>query len=607
MPVATITLPNVEESVSRPLIADLTEQVKKLVNLKHVDDVRYMNYNGMVQNPDTAIGDERDRYATFAGKTRLFVEAEEDFNADGWASTVVERIEHLPLVADPALDLWITPVLVACDLTLKFKFQTRSRDEARRWRDDIVMRLAQLREGTQHTLTFNINLPNSVWNLVGNIWRCRERIKGYGETFIEYVRRHSDRDLTVVSNAAGKIETLAFVRRLGQVNGRFVVSPLPEKPTFEESGGVWECSLEYKITYDRPIGCSIRYPIQVHQQFLEDKYILPDVVAPSPNETPRKHSQSQEAFHQFTTYNINGCFSHQDAYAKIPAFDEYVMKTRPRGTATVLLALLQLETEDPQVLFNLSDLGDIIIEPDILEFIKYVEHPYLTQPYASFFQIQVYRNDDLMDSKDFEVDSNLNVKSKLPLDLRNAYRVRFSIVVDPSMVPPSAFERMYSWPQVIVKLVSSINEALRYNTDFHDLMKLRPLNTWEFGKLWHMLIGMRPGSDNPYVTEALRGSSGGTRGVVFPNLDRYKDLDPKTGRPYNEDEDKNPVPWDERTDRHLDESKHIHLAKNLHSSQKAKEIFAIPDWAYERAKRGRGFGMRTVAINGYILRERNKG
>ena len=106
----------------------------------------------------------------------------------------------------------------------------------------------------------------------------------------------------------------AFRRVLARVNGRFDISPIPDKPTFDESGGVWECTLSYKITYDRPTGCNVRYPIQVHQQFLDDKYILPVNVQPNMNDREKKLSQSQHAFSMFETYKISGYYCHQDAY-----------------------------------------------------------------------------------------------------------------------------------------------------------------------------------------------------------------------------------------------------------------------------------------------------
>ena len=498
MPNVVIPLPNVDESVSKSVISDLTEQVLDLINLKHVQDVRYINYSGSVQNPDGAIGIDSSRYPTFSGKTRIFVEAEETYNEDGWSSTVVERIDNVPIFADPKLNVWVTPVHVPSDLTLKIKFQTRSRDEASRWQNDMVTRLAQLREGKQHRINFNINLPFQVWELLESIFNNREAFAGYGETFESYVKKHSDGDLTLVTAADGKLPFPAIRRILNRVNGRFMVSPLPEKPTFDESGGVWECTVDYKVTYDRPISCVVRYPIQVHQKFLPSKFILPGTSSPNPVDSPKKLGQAQLGLGQFEGYTIYGYHAHQDAYMRIPKFDDYVFKIVPKGTATVFLGLTEITHSDPHVLLNLGDLGDVVIDEDILQFIREVEYPYLNQPYKSFFGLNYYRNDDLVLSSDIACDANLNVSNTEPISVRANNRIRFFIVVDPTLLPLEAFERLYNYPKVIAKLVKAINDALRYNVDFTATIHNKFLYEWQFTKLWHLLNGLRPNPDVSY-------------------------------------------------------------------------------------------------------------
>lgn len=492
MPNVSIVLPNVDESVFRPLIGDLTQQIQELTNLNFVKDIRFLNYNGTVQTYDSAVTDPKARYASFTGQNRIWVEAEEDYNPEGWATSIIERNEHVPLFVDSKLGVNIAPILVPSNVTVKFKFTTNSRDEARKWRDDIAMRLAQMRDGYQHTLTFNINLPISLWNLVADVWEAREKVKGYGQTLDEYIKQHSDNDLTIVSNALGHHRSFAFRRRLARINGRFDISPLPEKPVYNDSGGIWECSIAYKFTYDRPLGCRARYPIMVHNQFMPDKYIVDTNHNQNMNDKHKKLGQTMGYFSQFESYAINGYNCHQDAYIHIPSIDDYTYRTVPKGTATVLLALLRLEKETPHTLLNLSDLDDNLIDEDILNFIREVEHPWLNKPYTSFFGLQFYRDKDLMRSSTIQCDARLNVTPTENLSLRDIYRVRLCLVVDPTLLPVSAFERLRNYPVVLVKVVAAINDALRYNVDFQGLGNQRTIYDWQFSKLWQLLNGVIP-------------------------------------------------------------------------------------------------------------------
>lgn len=492
MPNVSIVLPNVDESVFRPLISDLTAQIQELTNLNFVKDVRFLNYNGSVQTYDSAVTDMKARYASFSGQNRIWIEAEENYNERGWSNSIVERDEHPPLFLDAALGVTISPVLVPSDVILKMKFTTNSRDEARKWRDDIAMRLVQMRDGHQHTLTFNINLPIPIWNLITDIHAARENVKGYGQPLDEYIKQHSDPDLTIVSNAKGQQRTFAFRRKMARINGHFDISPLPEKPTYDESGGIWECTIAYKITYDRPLGCRIRYPIMVHNQFLPDKYIVDTRKDQNMNDKHKKLSMSMSYWSQFESYRINGYNCHQDAYIQIPEIDDYTYRVKPKGTATVVLGLMKLEKEEPQILLNLGDLGDVGIDEDILDFIRGVEFAWLNKPYQSFFGLQFFRGHDLLQASKLNCDNKLNVSVTENVSLRATYRVRFSLCVDPTLLPLSAFERLWGYPKALTKIVRAINDAIRYNVDFEGPGKNRFVHEWQLGKLWQLLNGIRP-------------------------------------------------------------------------------------------------------------------
>jgi hypothetical protein len=158
------------------------------------------------------------------------------------------------------------------------------------------------------------------------------------------------------------------------------------------------------------------------------------------NDREKKLSQSQHAFSMFETYKISGYYCHQDAYIQIPPFDDFVYRTVPKATATVVIGLLQLEKPGPQVMLNLGDIGDDQIDEDILQFLREVEYPWLNKPYESFFAVNLFREQDLVRSSTIEVDNQLNVFCNEDMSVRKNYRVRFSIVVDPSLLPLFAFE-----------------------------------------------------------------------------------------------------------------------------------------------------------------------
>ena len=492
MPNVTLPLPNIENTVTHAAVADLAEQVQKLLELGYVNELVFVDSQGNTATPSSFKGVKNvpnDRYARYGGNSRLWIEATEETNVSGWTTMVIERDENYPFFIDSEVGVNIQPVPLPTDLTLKIKFRTPNRDEAVRWRDSLISRLARVMEGVQHTLTFSMNLSPATWNLLHEIYCLREEKAPYGQTFLEYLQSKSSPDLTLVSEASGEQTNLSFRRRLGRVNGKFKVSPLPERPTYNSDGGVWECMIEYTVTYDKPIQCRVRYPIMVHNNFLPDKYIVSSNTDPNPYNHKRNLSLSQQALLGFE-YNLNGYNCSQDAFIQIPSIDDFIPQVITKGTATILMVLLRLESPTDRKLFNLKELGSVVLDPDILEFLQKSEYSYLNQPFKSFFGVNLYRDQDLVRPDSLYVDKDLNVMSVEDLDLRKSYRVRLNLVVDTCLLPHTCHDRLNAYPKALIKYVRAVNEAVRHNVDFVRYTTHYNLQPWMLSTLWRLLNGM---------------------------------------------------------------------------------------------------------------------
>jgi hypothetical protein len=152
--------------------------------------------------------------------------------------------------------------------------------------------------------------------------------------------------------------------------------------------------------------------------------------------------------------------------------------------------MVKLDTIRPDSLFNMGELGDVMIDEDILEFIREVEYKWMNRPYESFLGMNVYRGNNLMHPSTISCTQGLDIVPNEDFNLREIYRVRLNLVVDPTLLPFAAIERLNRYPKALVKIVAAINEALRYNVDLQQSMSLRPLEPWMLSKLWWILNGI---------------------------------------------------------------------------------------------------------------------
>lgn len=259
------------------------------------------------------------------------------------------------------------------------------------------------------------------------IHQNREATLPYGQEFNEYITSFASSKLTLVSDMVGADTRLAIRETQGRVIGRFDIDDALNKPERDDSDGTWSISFNYIINYDKVIGCNMKYPVIVHNKLLPLKLV--EFVNRSTNADKQLKSSaiSTHALSDFESDSIMNSLKSPDQVLRVPYFDDFVTTSVPAYTASVFLALSEVE-DDKRTLINLNELDELMIDTDILKYIKEVEYPYIGSLYQSPFHVTLYRDKFLAREDSLVCDSNLNIKATKDLDLRRQHRVRFSIV-----------------------------------------------------------------------------------------------------------------------------------------------------------------------------------
>lgn len=469
MPNVMLTIPNVTQSVQRPIVLDIVEQVKAITKINESTDVYFMNDEGYAQSAGSGIA-SASRDPRFTAQRMVMIEVESNTNLDNLATSVSNREEHIPIFEDEKLGFIVRPIYESTDVRINFKYRTISKQEAKRWKDDIAIRVSAMRDMFVHNIHYHYGLPPQIWNLLGDIHSKREMNHGYGETFGEYIERLSRGRLTVVGEGTGTNTLPVIAEKGARIIGLFDFEAIPEKSEYEEDSGTYMISFTYKFTYDCPVGCNAVYPIMVHNQYLDDQFIVDTTSYPRLDLTPKMFSQSGYAFNAFESDTTMSSIKPAEPYIRIPSIDDYDMPITHAGTATAILLLMSMsDNGKDQEMFNLQDMGDIQIDPDLMEFIRQVEYPYMTRLYYSIFHLSLLEDKQLCDPMRLSVDSRLNVICHKDIDVRKTYRVRIALVVDLSLLHPSALERLARYPKAFVKFFAAANKLLANNADFQRL------------------------------------------------------------------------------------------------------------------------------------------
>jgi len=367
MPNISIVVPEVQQSVLRPIVFDIVRQLEAITKISKNALIFFPGEVARSYQPGSGVKEsDLDRTQLYA-EDLVTIEIDEDYHKDAVLTTAVTRHEQLPVFCDENLGVMIKPVYVTTEITINFKFRSKSKTSITRWRDDIRMRTSMARDVNLHQVSYSYLLPDAFIVILEEIHRLREAVQPYNEDMNAYLINNSSTRLTELSNLSGRTRELAISETQMRIVGYFDFEGYPDKPEREEDSNTWIGSFAYKLNYEKPLACNMQYPVMIHNQILSNKF-RPEVkdTYDLDNHLP-SFSLSINAFNYFEAQNQIEKYVNTKANIVIPDYDEFIPHDVIRGSVSVFSALCQLSLTDKKTLINLKELGSIALDPAIID------------------------------------------------------------------------------------------------------------------------------------------------------------------------------------------------------------------------------------------------
>ncbi len=443
MPKISLMTPELISAVIRPSILDITRQVMQITKIDEKSKILYVGELGVNYQRGSTISDinnERDRTG-LSFSNQVTVEIENDYNEANVNSTAVRQPEHIPVFNDPNLGIVIKPIYSKNDFTITFKYRSESETAGLKWRDSIRMHISMMRDVNLHTVKYHFLIPPEYVYILKELHRLRENIAGYNETFDEYLANNSTTKFTSISNQSGTKVGLGIADTQMRIIGLFDFQIAPQKGEREDrNGSAWTTTFTYKVSLDIPIASNMEYPIMIHNQLLEfpfidykDSYNL--------DEHDKSWTQSLGYLSNFEITNEVDRALKRSTIVRVPSFDAFVPTSEVYSSEAVLTALCNVDINTPKLLLNLKELGDVVIDEDIIELFK-EEYPYLTKPYKSIFHLSLYKWSALSKDNSISVTRDLDVVCSEDLSLRVNHRAVLSVIRDITLLDKAALLRL---------------------------------------------------------------------------------------------------------------------------------------------------------------------
>lgn len=504
MPVVSLTLSGIDQSVERPALIDIIHQVEDIAKIDRNTRIMFPGDININQTAKSSIDEENDRRAIFTSDRYLHIEVESEYEEGVLGATAIHQKEHIPVFHDPEVDVALWPIYLPTEYTIQFRYQTISKTEAMRWRDDMRARISQMRDTNLHSITYHFLLPDELLELLLAVYDCKVRLASDKYTALQYIDQHSTNRLLITSDLTNKNRAFAISETQTRILGQFDFSPLPEKIEREDGSGAWICSFAYKFKFDRPALMGCRYPVLVYNQILPAKYVT--FLNQNQNDDQSKMLSRPKSLEALSMFEVTNQLEHNvNIYVpyRIPDFDELRSRTSIAGYGNFLSVLTQIDENDRRGLFNLTDLDPYRLDDDILEFIRESEYPFIHHAYQSVIHVGLYEGGSFKADRMIRCDNQLNLTTAIDVDLKKMYHVVFSLLVDLPYLHQSAIDRLRRYPKVFKKIIECINESLRDFPELQVLARKPHITETDFNQFFRFIVGYNTkhfhGPNNLYI------------------------------------------------------------------------------------------------------------
>ncbi len=455
-----VPLPGSSTSVTHPVAMSVMSDIKAFLNVYtdvHVEiDLDGDNF----KNKNWNLGDESNNDSNGPRDEVLIMGYKESYEDPHAITTKLRHNDTKSVVFDAVTKIDVKPLLMETKINISLVINNKSKSNLTSALNNLRLLFINNRDVSMHTIQYLYYMPIPYIGLLVEVMKIKNEVLFGNESLEEFLVPMVDDRFSISTDQSGKISSAALTFKEIQHNiiGYFTNDLLNMDIEYDENTGYYSTTIDYEFRFDKPISMDMRYPITVYNRLLPGKYII---TAPRGSvEETGNFTHDQRIFNRFDLTNdvksILDTFRYDENYIRIPSFDKHD-DIPPRDTLIRIFSVLVFITgEDKRSLFNLNELGEFYLDPCVKAFLEGGEHAYIDKLFKSVFHMELYENGVLMTGDVLEIDSDLNVRTRMDLDITKTYRVFFNILPNLIMLDKDTVTRTKDNSNIINMIINVI-------------------------------------------------------------------------------------------------------------------------------------------------------
>lgn len=463
MPQIARVVSDTDITIIRPVAMAVVRQMCEMVGIPPNVDILFPATEGVVEQAGSTM-ESADNTVKFTNDPHLLITVENKAGFDGLYYDLRHKTETKPIFSDPRLGLHMAPSISNRSLNIAVKYTARDKFTVDQWYQSMRTNILQCNMQILHSASAYFILPKLPLSIMHHVYTLRERKAGYGQSWPEYFQECADDGFTIMTDQAGNHKELAYAINYGEFYGYFENQTEAEKGDKNDKNESWSSSFNYIVQLDVPTDVILRYPIMVHNQYIDNKYLFE--IKPTAYDKRKAigtHTVLVEAFFGVKRptvpkeHTIGLCLPKHDDWLTPPG--TYSPYTLPLYTV-----LIMIDETHPKRFMNLTEVPGFELPDFVWDYIR-AERKWLSVMAECLFQLEVYLQSDPYPLNTTVVTDTLDVDVLPEVDIRYRHHVRLGIYTDLKHLSENARNRLQEYGRVVDWWIKKYRPDIKWTID----------------------------------------------------------------------------------------------------------------------------------------------
>ena len=455
-------------TIIRPVAKAVIRQVCEAVGIDPRVDILFPDSKGVVEQPGSTV-ESKDNTPKFNSDDYISIVVEDKPGFEGGVYYETRhKSETPPVFSDPALGLFLAPIVSNRELFINITYRSQDGVQAKAWVENMRSRVIATRLRIPHRVSAYYIVPDEIIEIIEHVYELRENKAGYGESLQDYFVARADNRFTTFTDQGEKNKALGFSVPYAELYGWFENPNEPDKPERGDKGESYTATLTYRVQLDVHTSMLLRYPIIVHNQYVDRKFLY-EIKPTFYDKLNVDGTQAAilDGYYGAKRPALDPEFSYG---IRLPKHDDWLAQplTYAPHTLQLYLVLIVVDEKNPKLFMNIQDVQELKLPDFVWDYIRSETNWMLTAA-NSLFQFSLFLQDEPYPVSCVDISNTLDITVKNVVSLRYQQHARFGVYLDLKYLNEAARDRLKNHGRVLDWWIKTYRPDIKWTSSENGL------------------------------------------------------------------------------------------------------------------------------------------